>query len=154
MNTQHAFAKINLCLDVLGKRKDGYHDVRTIMHSIALGDTISIVQTAGRGVKFICDTPYLPSDDRNNAVKAVKLFIAAAGLSHDFRLTRLNIHCIKRIPVCGGLGGSSSDAAAVLRLMNRTCGYPFTTKQLAAMSHTLGSDVPFGVIGGCALCEG
>ncbi|MDR0818472.1 MAG: 4-(cytidine 5'-diphospho)-2-C-methyl-D-erythritol kinase [Oscillospiraceae bacterium] len=152
--TEHGFAKINLCMDVLGRREDGYHDVRTVMQSVAFGDSVTIKRGSGRGVKFLSDIEYLPSDDRNNAVRAAKLFLNLTNHTDDAELLRFNISCVKRIPVCGGLGGSSADAAAVLKLLNRRYGEVFTLEELSEISATLGADVPFCVVGGAALAEG
>ena len=147
---EKAYAKINLSLDVLGVRSDGYHEMRMVMQSISLCDTVSITPTDSGEVRVKSNFRFLPSDGRNIAVKAAKAFFAAAGMEER----GLNIVLEKKIPVCAGMGGGSSDAAAVLRGLNRLYDRPFTAEQLEDISRTLGSDVPFCVRGGTQLATG
>ncbi|MDR3148809.1 MAG: 4-(cytidine 5'-diphospho)-2-C-methyl-D-erythritol kinase [Oscillospiraceae bacterium] len=144
----HANAKINLSLDVVGTLPNGYHLVESVMTAVAFGDTIELCETDGTGVKFSSDAPYLPSDKRNNCVKAARLYYNSAGLERA-----LTVNCRKRIPVGGGLGGSSADAAAVLLALNRTHGI-FTQKGLMQIGARIGADVPFLIAGGTALATG
>jgi 4-diphosphocytidyl-2-C-methyl-D-erythritol kinase len=146
---ESAFAKLNLSLDVLGRRPDGYHDLRMVMQSAALCDDVSVELTDG---VFSAETgrAYIPCDDRNEAVKAARAFFAAAGITGTGALIRIN----KRIPVCAGLGGGSSDAAAVLRALNRLTGAGFSAAELEKIAEDVGSDVPFCVVGGTVLAEG
>lgn len=145
--TEHASAKLNLSLDVLKKNPDGYHELRMVMQSVSFGDELT-VELREDGVFSICPgKPYLPSDSKNLALRAAKLFLAGTGLGAV-------IHTVKRTPVCAGMGGGSSDAAAVLRALNRLTGHPKTTDELRKMALSLGSDVPFCVEGGTALAEG
>lgn len=144
-----AHAKINLSLDVLGKRPDGYHDLRMIMQSIELHDTV-ILQEEGRGITIECDGSWVPSDARNTAYKAAALLmeryaVPAAGLKIRIR---------KRIPVAAGLAGGSADAAAVLRGMNELFGLGLTVEELMAAGKQVGADVPYCVRGGTMLAEG
>ena len=149
---ERAFAKINLYLEVIGKRDDGFHDIRTVMHSVTLCDdvTVSLVPTRMTEVRIdIEGNPRLPKDSRNLAVKAAELFLERSG-----RQGTVHIRMNKRIPVAAGLAGGSSDAAAVLRAMNRLFDGCYTERALSGLAAELGSDVPFCLIGGTALCEG
>lgn len=141
-----AHAKLNLSLDVLGKAANGYHDMRMVMQSVDFGDDIAIELTDG---DFHLDPgqPYLPSDERNLAMKAARLFLEGSGLGARMTVT-------KRSPVGAGMAGGSSDAAAVLRALNELTGRQKSAAQLCQMAEKLGSDVPFCVQGGTALVEG
>ena len=105
-------AKINLTLDVVGKRENGYHDVRMIMETVSLYDTINIHKTNG-GITLKCNLPYVPADERNIAFKAAKLFFEETGIKGG-----VNINIRKRIPVAAGMAGGSTDGAAVLKGLN------------------------------------
>ena len=144
-----ARAKVNLCLEVTEKLPDGYHGVRSLMQSLEFGDTVEL-EPGDRPWRVRSDLPYLPSDEGNLAAKAALLFRRLTGLGPEGGTIRLT----KRIPVCGGFGGGSSDAAAVLRLLNRSCGCPLTWEDLERESLALGADVPFCIRGGNALAEG
>ncbi|HBD85973.1 MAG TPA: 4-(cytidine 5'-diphospho)-2-C-methyl-D-erythritol kinase [Clostridiales bacterium] len=146
---EKAYAKLNLSLDVLGKRPDGFHDLRMVMQSAALCDDVHVTLTNG-GFSAETDRDYIPCDDRNSALKAAKAFFAAAGIRDGGAAIRIK----KRIPVCAGLGGGSSDAAAVLRALNRLTGAGLSARQLEAVAEGVGSDVPFCVSGGTALAQG
>ena len=145
-----AFAKINLTLDVLGKRPDGYHDLKSIMQTISLRDDIRLEVGTGEPWKLECDVEGIPCDETNLAWKAAKIYCDT--LKKD--PNGLNIHITKRIPVEAGLGGGSADAAAVLRALNRHFGVPLSIMALAELGAQVGSDVPFCVIGGTAMVEG
>ncbi len=145
-----AFAKLNLTLDVLGKREDGYHDLKSLMQTISLRDDIEIDVGTGKPWKLLCDKDYIPTDERNLALKAAKLFFDTTGKDPD----GLEIRITKRIPVEAGLGGGSADAAAVLRALNRHYEYPFSLPALAELGAEIGSDVPFCVLCGTAMVEG
>ena len=145
-----ALAKLNLTLDVLGKRPDGYHDLRMVMQSITLADTVVLEDNGGAGLRVESSLHFLPSGEKNLAWKAAACFYQALGKearSLDIRLT-------KRIPVCAGMAGGSSDAGAVLRALNELEGAPFDRKSLARIGEQVGSDVPYCVLGGTALAEG
>lgn len=144
-----ARAKLNLSLDVLGRREDGFHDLKMVMQSAELSDELHIELTDG---EFSAHTnrAYIPCDERNVAVKAAKAFFDAAGMSGVG--ARIDIE--KRIPVCAGLGGGSSDAAAVLRALNELTGRGFSMDELRAVAAVVGSDVSFCVEGGTMLAEG
>ncbi len=145
-----AFAKVNLTLDVLGKRPDGYHDLKSVMQTISLRDDIEIDIGTGKPWKLICDQEDIPTDSRNLAWKAAEVFLAAAKKDPD----GLEIRITKRIPSGAGLGGGSADAAAVLRALNRHYGNPFSIGALAELGASVGSDVPFCTICGTAMVEG
>ena len=145
-----AFAKINLTLDVLGKREDGYHDLKSVMQTISIRDDIEIDLGTGKPWKLICDKEDIPTDETNLAWKAAKLFFETIKLDPD----GLEIRIVKRIPSQAGLGGGSADAAAVLRALNRHYDAPFSILALAELGSQIGSDVPFCVLGGTAMVEG
>ena len=144
-----AGAKVNLCLEVTGKLPDGYHGVRGIMQSLEFGDTVEL--EPGNGPWQVrSGLSYLPGDGENLAARAAVLFRRLTGLGPEGGVITL----VKRIPVCGGFGGGSSDAAAVLRLLNREYGSPLSWAELETVSLELGADVPFCIRGGTALAEG
>jgi len=145
-----AFAKINLTLDVLGKREDGYHDLQSIMQTISIRDDIEIDVGTGKPWKLLCDKEEIPCDESNLAWKAAKVFEEA--LHKD--LGGIEIRIVKRIPSQAGLGGGSADAAAVLRALNRHFDHPLSVFALAELGAEVGSDVPFCVLGGTAMVEG
>lgn len=145
-----AYAKLNLTLDVLGLRPDGYHDLQSIMQTVSLHDDIEIDIGTGGMWRLVCDTPGIPTDGRNLAWKAAQAFFQKTGIVSD----GLTIRMRKRIPSQAGMGGGSSDAAAVLRGLNRHYGFPLTQQELADLGATVGSDVPFCVVGGTVMCEG
>lgn len=142
-------AKLNLTLDVLGKRPDGYHDLKMVMQSITLGDTLTL-EPGGEGVRVQTDLHFLPTGPKNLAAAAALRFYETLGRP----VPGLEISIRKRIPVCAGMAGGSSDAAAVLRALNRRAGEPFSPKELAQIGERVGSDVPYCVLGGTALAEG
>lgn len=145
-----AYAKLNLTLDVLGLRPDGYHDLKSIMQTVTLCDDISIDIDTGESWKLFCDALGIPTDGRNLAWKAAAVFFEHTGIE----TTGITIHMRKRIPSQAGMGGGSSDAAAVLRALNRYYDYPMSASELADLGARVGSDVPFCVIGGTVMCEG
>lgn len=146
--TLNAPAKINLYLDVMQRRSDGYHDIKSIMHTVDLCDTVT-VDTDSSSIKIDCSDPELPTDRRNLAYRAAELFFEKTGIG-----CAASISIEKRIPVCGGLAGGSTDAAAVLKGLNAAFGSPLDTDTLISLGAVIGADVPFCIIGGCALCEG
>ena len=145
-----ARAKLNLTLDVLGCREDGYHDLRMVMQSIDLTDTLVVRPGTGEGIQVGTNLKFLPNGDKNLAAIAARQFWKALGKDP----VPLDIEIQKRIPVCAGMAGGSSDAAAVLRGLNEQEGFPFSTKELARVGESVGSDVPYCVLGGTALAEG
>ena len=145
-----AFAKVNLTLDVLGKRDDGYHDIRSILQTISMRDDIEIDIGTGEPWKILCNVDHIPTDDRKLAWKAARVYFDRIGKDPD----GLEIRITKRIPVEAGLGGGSADAAAVLRALNKHYGEPLSILALSELGALVGSDVPFCTIGGTALVEG
>lgn len=145
-----AFAKVNLTLDVLDKREDGYHNIRSVMQTISLRDDVEIDVGTGKPWNLLCSMEGIPTDETNLAWKAAKVFFDTLGKDPD----GLEIRILKRIPVEAGLGGGSADAAAVLRALNRHYDAPFSLPALAELGASVGSDVPFCVLCGTALVEG
>ncbi len=145
----HAYAKINLYLDVIRKRPDGYHEIETIFHSIGLHDDVILRRRADRQIKVHCGHPQVACDERNLAYRAAKLL-----LDNMPELTGVEITILKRIPVAAGLGGGSADAAAVLCGMNVLFELGLTQADLMRLGAQLGADVPFCILGGAALGRG
>ena len=145
-----AYAKLNLTLDVLGKRDDGYHDLKSVMQTVSLQDDIEIDVGTGKPWCLKCDKDGIPCDSRNLAWKAAKIYCDTLEKDPD----GLEIRITKRIPSQAGMGGGSSDAAAVLRALNAYYGNPMSIDALAELGAQVGSDVPFCVAGGTCMCEG
>lgn len=146
--TVAANAKINLHLDVIGKRESGYHDVVSVMQSVSLYDTLTVTRETEMGISL--DTGgALPADDSNLIVRAAKCYFAASGAPFG-----VNVILEKRIPMAAGMGGGSADAAAMLKALNELDGNRYTVQELAGMGAAIGADVPFCVQGGTCLCEG
>ena len=145
-----AFAKLNLTLDVLGKRDDGYHDLKSVMQTISIRDDIEIDIGTEKPWTLECDKEDIPTDERNLAWKAAKVYLDAMGKDPD----GLAIRITKRIPSQAGMGGGSADAAAVLRALNRHYGEPLSILALAELGAQVGSDVPFCTLCGTAMVEG
>lgn len=147
---EKAYAKLNLTLDVLGKRPDGYHDLKSVMQTVSLHDTIVMDLQTGKPWTICCNVEGIPCDERNLVWKAARLFCDT--LKKDPGGIEIRIE--KRIPSGAGMGGGSADAAAVLRLLNRYYGNPMSLMALADLGAKVGSDVPFCVVGGTVMCEG
>lgn len=145
-----AFAKVNLTLDVLGKRPDGYHDLKSVMQTISIRDDIEIDLDTGKPWSLLCTKEGIPADERNLAWKAAKVFFDTVKKDPN----GIQIRITKRIPSEAGLGGGSADAAAVLRALNRHYGEPLSIMALAELGALVGSDVPFCTLCGTAMVEG
>ena len=145
-----AYAKVNLTLDVLDKREDGYHDLKSVMQTLSIRDDIEIDVGTGKPWKLLCSKEGIPTDERNLAWKAAKVYCDALNKDPN----GLEIRITKRIPVEAGMGGGSADAAAVLRALNDYYGNPLSILALAELGAQVGSDVPFCVVGGTAMVEG
>lgn len=145
-----AFAKLNLTLDVLGKREDGYHDLQSIMQTISLRDDIEIDVGTGKAWTLECSMEGIPTDETNLAWKAARIYCDAMKKDPN----GISIRILKRIPSGAGLGGGSADAAAVLRALNRYYGNPLSILALAELGAQVGSDVPFCTLCGTAMVEG
>ena len=164
--TLRANAKINLFLDITGRREDGYHTITGIMQAISLHDTVTVAVTeptdgmhlctlgprGGQAEEIVltCSNPDIPTDNRNLARRAAERFFSATSCG----CRRLTIHIEKRIPAAAGLAGGSTNAAATLVALNNLCGSPLTQEELCGVGLTLGADVPFCIQGGTRLTEG
>lgn len=152
--TIRAYAKINLFLDITGRRPDGYHTINGIMQAISLSDEVTVgvapaAEGAGR-ITLTCSDPALPSDHTNLGYRAAVAFLRAVGSEE----TDVTIHIDKHIPAAAGMAGGSTDAAAVLRALNHLSAHPLDEDSLRAMGLTLGADVPFCLAGGAQITEG
>lgn len=142
-------AKINLSLDVLGKRQDGYHEVKMIMTTIDLADRLELTELVEDRIEILSHNRYVPDDQRNLAYQAAKL------LKENFNVKKgVSITIEKTIPVAAGLAGGSSDAAATLRGLNKLWNLGLTIDELAGLGAEIGSDVSFCVYGGTAIATG
>lgn len=149
--TEQAYAKLNLYLDVTGKRPDGFHDLKSIMHAVTLSDTVTV---NAKLADYSCVTVEMvdsdiPADERNLAYLAAEAFLEETGIT-----AAVTVRVEKRIPACAGLGGGSADCAAVLRALNTLFANPLSKDALLALGARLGADVPFCILGGTRLCEG
>jgi len=149
-DTSQAFAKINLSLDIISKMADGYHYLKTVMQTVSLSDEITIECVPGEGVGVDTGIPYLPDDERNIAAKAALAFFEHTGIKGY----RSNIKINKKIPVCAGLGGGSTDGACVLRMLDKMFETDLGRESLEVLGSKIGSDVPFSICGGTKLAEG
>jgi len=145
-----AFAKLNLTLDVGEKRPDGYHEIKSVMQTVSVRDDIEIDVGTGQPWTLQCNVESIPTDERNLAWKAARLFCDTMKVDPD----GIAIRITKRIPVGAGMGGGSADAAAVLRALNRHFGSPLSLPALAELGGQIGCDVPFCTLCGTAMAEG
>jgi 4-diphosphocytidyl-2-C-methyl-D-erythritol kinase len=144
-----SFAKINWSLQILGRRLDGYHEVNTLLQTISLHDDLHFEIDEGGGISLSCDDPDIPSDDQNLIVQA------ASALKKQFDVKAgVRVRLDKKIPAKAGLGGGSSNAAVSLLALTRLWGVGASAAQLLEIAATLGADVPFFLVGGCALATG
>ncbi len=148
MISLNAHAKINLSLDVLSRREDGYHNLQMIMQTIQLHDTVNVseIQT---GIEIQCQAPYVPNNSSNIAYKAAELLLGSYKINKGVRIV-----IDKKIPVAAGLAGGSSDAAAVLKGINTLFNLGIELSELMKIGKTIGADVPYCLLGGTALAEG
>ena len=146
-----AYAKINLFLDVTGRRADGYHDIHSLMQTVSLYDTVTVSteENAPAVITLSCDNESVPCNEKNLAYRAAERFYEAQG-----KRCATHIAIEKRIPMEAGLAGGSTDAAAALVALNRIFGEPFTTEAQCAIGKRLGADVPFCILGGSAEVTG
>ena len=144
-----AFGKIKLALDVLGRKPDGYHEVRMIMQTVGLHDRIDLYRTEEPGIRLETNLFYLPSNEQNLAYRAAALLFDEFGIEEG-----LSIRLRKFIPVSAGMAGGSTDAASVLYGVNRMFGLGLTTSQLMERGVKLGADIPYCIMRGTALSEG
>ncbi len=141
--------KVNLYFEILGKRPDGYHEIRTVMQTVSLFDELQFERLEGEELRLLCSDAELPADEENLVVRAGRLLQERCGVEQGAA-----IRLVKRIPVGGGMGGGSSDAAHALLGLSELWGLDVTQSDLAGLAAELGSDVPFFIYGGTALCEG
>lgn len=144
-----ARAKINLTLDVLSRRENGYHDVEMLMQQINLYDNITVNMNSSGEIKLTCTDVFLPVDEKNIAFQAAKLMQEMYSIKEGF-----DIHIEKQIPIAAGLAGGSTDAAAVIKAINQLCELDLPTDKLQEIGFKLGADVPFCFLEGCALAKG
>lgn len=145
-----AYGKINLTLDVLGRREDGYHLLDSVMQTVSLWDELEIRRSHQPGVRLQCDRADLPSDSRNTAFRAAELFLQDQGLQNE----GVDLFLRKHIPSQAGMGGGSADAAAVLRALNGLYETGLPLARLMEMGAKVGADIPFCIAGGTARCTG
>ena len=148
---EKAYAKINLHLNVTAKRQDGFHDIETVMQTVSLCDELAVSLAPSDRAEAhlsICGAD-LPTDRGNIVTRAAELYLARSG-----KIGRVDISLVKRIPVAAGLAGGSADAAATLRALNRLFNSHFSESELLALAVEIGSDVPFCLLGGRAVCRG
>ena len=146
--TLNAYAKLNLTLDILRKREDGYHDLQMVMQTVSLHDDVTVTLTDGDGITCRCGD--IPGDESNLAVKAARAFFAETGV----KPCGLDIDIVKRIPAQAGMAGGSSDGAATLRALRKLLKPELLGDELERIAAKVGSDVPYCVRGGTALAEG
>lgn len=146
---EKAYAKLNISLDVTARRADGYHEMLMVMQSVSLCDELTLTP-GGEGIRARSNLRYVPNDERNLAVRAASRYYRALGRPEP----GLEISLRKHIPVGAGMGGGSADAAAVLRALNRSDGFPFDSEALLALAGEIGSDVAFCLRGGTMLATG
>ena len=145
-----AYAKINLMLDIVAKRTDGYHDLFMIMQSIGLYDTVTVTQTKSKKITISCNISDIPLDEKNIAYRAAALFFNATKIKNK----GINIDIVKRIPHAAGLAGGSADGAGVLVALNELTGAGLTEDELCNIGVKIGADVPFCIKGGTLLAQG
>ncbi len=149
-----AYAKINLSLDIVGRREDGYHTVDMVMQSVSLCDLVRVTLNDTGVISLACSKPHIPTDIRNTAYKAAQYFLDATGITKG-----VEIYIEKYVPDQAGMGGGSADAAAVLRALNRLCEEeygeaPLNTAELLYLGTRIGADVPFCILNGTQRCSG
>lgn len=144
-----AYAKVNLGLDVIRKRGDGYHELRMIMQTVDLYDTLTLEKTEAEGISMTCNAEGLPCDESNLVYKSAKLMFEEYKLPGGIRM-----HLEKRIPMAAGMAGGSTDAAAVFNGMNKLYDLNISKERLCELGVKIGADVPYCIVGGTALSEG
>jgi len=145
-----AYAKINLMLDIINKRTDGYHDLFMIMQSIGIYDTVTITENKSRKISITCNIDDIPLDSHNIAYKAAYAFFRQTKIKNK----GINIDIVKRIPHAAGLAGGSADGAGVLVALNELCNAGLTDDELCEIGVKIGADVPFCIKGGTLLAQG
>lgn len=146
----NAYAKINLLLDIINKRNDGYHDLFMIMQSINLYDTVTVTETKTRKITITCNIDDIPLDEHNIAYKAAAQFFKDTKIKNK----GINIDIVKRIPHAAGMAGGSADGAGVLVALNELTGANLSIDELCKIGVKIGADVPFCIKGGTLLAQG
>lgn len=146
---QRAYAKINIGLDVLRRRPDGYHEVKMIMQTVGIYDDLLIEKCEKPGIFLQIDKEELPTDQNNLIYKAAQLLLTEKKIQEGVRIS-----LTKRIPIAAGMAGGSSDAAAALRGMNELFNLGYQTQELQKIGVKLGADIPYCIVGGTMLSEG
>lgn len=146
----NAYAKINLLLDIINKRNDGYHDLFMIMQSINLYDTVTVTETKTRKITITCNIDDIPLDEHNIAYKAAAQFFKDTKIKNK----GINIDIVKRIPHAAGMAGGSADGAGVLVALNKLTGADLSIDELCKIGVKIGADVPFCIKGGTLLAQG
>jgi 4-diphosphocytidyl-2-C-methyl-D-erythritol kinase len=140
--------KVNLILNILGKRADGFHELETVLHPVNVCDEMTFAR-GGSGIQLTCSHPELPTDSKNLVHRAATAFLAAANIAEGVR-----IHLQKNLPLAGGIGGGSANAAVTFTALNELFGSPLPLEKLHTLAATLGSDIPFFLYGQPALATG
>ena len=148
--TINANAKINLSLNILDKRSDGYHNIESIMQSVSLCDVLTVALTSENNMVVETDNAELQNSEQNIAVKAAQHFFSYNNILH----TGVHVKIYKKIPIAAGLAGGSADAAATLVALNHLCDTRLSLQELIEIGMKVGSDVPFCIMGGTALVQG
>lgn len=143
-------AKINITLDVIGKREDGYHNVVMVMQAVSLFDEVTVTKNDKKNIEIKTNLNYVPTDERNVAFKAAKAFFEKTGIKNDGIQIKIN----KKIPVAAGLAGGSTNAAGVIVLLNKLYNAGLSSEAMVQIGLSVGADVPFCLMGGTALAEG
>lgn len=145
-----AYAKINLLLDIIYRRTDGYHDLFMIMQSIGIYDTVTVTETKSKKITITCNIDDIPLDEHNIAYKAAAAFFDSTKIKNK----GVNIDIVKRIPHAAGMAGGSADGAGVLVALNELTGAGLSDDELCAVGVKIGADVPFCIKGGTLLAQG
>jgi 4-diphosphocytidyl-2-C-methyl-D-erythritol kinase len=146
-----SYAKLNLFLEITGKREDGYHLLKSVMQSVSLFDILEFYFSEGDGIEIISDKEGIPLDEKNLIWKSIEAFYANA---KDAERKKITVKLTKSIPAMAGMAGGSSNAAAALMAMNEIYHRPFSEDKLCQIGAKIGADVPFCIMGGTVLCEG
>ncbi len=145
-----SYAKINLTLDITGVLPNGYHSICSVMHSVNLYDVVTVTMTKTGGIEIKTNVSFIPTDRKNHAYRAAELFFEETGIKNEGILIEIE----KNIPVCAGLAGGSSNAAAVLKILNQCFETKLSVEQLCKIGYRIGADVPYCIHGGTMLAEG
>ncbi len=149
MITLKSYAKINISLDLVGKRDDGYHLLRSVMQTVSVCDYITLSKSNKEGINLKCNRPYIPTDEKNIAYKTAAAFFEYTGITPS-----VNIEIMKYLPCGAGLGGGSSNGAVVFDGLCSLYGVDIPIEKKVQLTQGIGADIPFFFYGGTALCEG